>query len=85
MLLEKAPSWTDLYYQMVENYFWSPQLIGRSTLIQCAADPFEPVRHPSLFLSLVLHAETEILNASLVKCYFAADPNCNDTSGRSSP
>lgn len=29
MALQKAPFWTDLYYQVVEHYFWSPQAIGR--------------------------------------------------------
>lgn len=29
MALQKAPFWTDLYYQVVQHYFWSPQRIGR--------------------------------------------------------
>ncbi len=29
MALEKAPYWTDLYYQVIEHYFWRPQAIGR--------------------------------------------------------
>lgn len=36
MALEKAPSWTDLYYQIVEHYFWRPQAIGR------ISDPDKP-------------------------------------------
>jgi hypothetical protein len=31
MPLEKSPYWTDLYYDIIENYFWSPQSIGRKT------------------------------------------------------
>jgi len=29
MPLRKAPYWTDLYYRVVEHYFWRPQAIGR--------------------------------------------------------
>lgn len=29
MPLKKAPYWTDLYYSIVEHYFWRPQAIGR--------------------------------------------------------
>lgn len=29
MALIKAPYWTDLYYHVVEHYFWRPQAIGR--------------------------------------------------------
>ncbi|MCH8533252.1 MAG: hypothetical protein LAT65_20630 [Saccharospirillum sp.] len=29
MPLRKAPLWTDIYYQAVEEYFWRPQVIGR--------------------------------------------------------
>ena len=29
MAVEKAPHWTDLYYRIVEHYFWKPQEIGR--------------------------------------------------------
>lgn len=29
MALRKAPYWTDLYYSIVEHYFWRPQAIGR--------------------------------------------------------
>ena len=39
MALEKAPYWTDLYYQVVEHYFWRPQAIGR------ISDPSKPA-HP---------------------------------------
>lgn len=31
MPLEKAPYWTDLYYRVVEYYFWRPQAIGRKS------------------------------------------------------
>ena len=31
MPLEKAPYWTDLYYRVVEHYFWAPQRIGRKS------------------------------------------------------
>jgi hypothetical protein len=31
MPLEKAPYWTDLYYRVVEHYFWRPQNIGRKS------------------------------------------------------
>ncbi|MBN8490987.1 MAG: hypothetical protein J0M00_06120 [Burkholderiales bacterium] len=27
--LKNAPYWTDLYYQIVEHYYWSPQRFGR--------------------------------------------------------
>ena len=29
MALKRAPYWTDLYYDVVEHYFWRPQAIGR--------------------------------------------------------
>jgi hypothetical protein len=38
MALQKAPYWTDLYYQVVEHYFWRPQAIGR------ISDPQKPSR-----------------------------------------
>jgi len=31
MPLDKAPYWTDLYYDIIENYFWAPQTIGRKS------------------------------------------------------
>lgn len=37
--LEKAPYWTDLYYHVVEHYFWRPQAIGR------ISDRTKPARH----------------------------------------
>jgi len=37
--LEKAPYWTDLYYDVVEHYFWRPQAIGR------ISDRTKPARH----------------------------------------
>lgn len=38
MALENAPYWTDLYYSVVEYYFWRPQAIGRKS------DPDKPSR-----------------------------------------
>lgn len=38
MPLKKAPYWTDLYYRVVEHYFWRPQAIGRKS------DPEGPSR-----------------------------------------
>jgi len=32
MAMSPAPFWTDLYYHVVEYYFWRPQLIGRKAL-----------------------------------------------------
>lgn len=29
MALKKAPYWTDLYYHVIEHYYWRPQAIGR--------------------------------------------------------
>lgn len=37
--LKKAPYWTDLYYDVVEHYFWRPQAIGR------ISDPKKTPRH----------------------------------------
>jgi hypothetical protein len=37
--LEKAPYWTDLYYHVVEHYFWRPQAIGR------ISDRKKPAKH----------------------------------------
>lgn len=42
MALQKAPFWTDLYYKIVEYYFWSPQVIGR---ISNPAKSAKPWRH----------------------------------------
>ena len=39
MPLEKTPYWTDLYYDVVEHYFWRPQAIGR------ISDQTKPSRH----------------------------------------
>ena len=39
MALEKAPYWTDLYYDVVAHYFWRPQDIGRKS------DPEKQPRH----------------------------------------
>ena len=29
MLKNLSPSWTQVYYNAIEGYFWSPELIGR--------------------------------------------------------
>jgi hypothetical protein len=31
MPLNEAKSWTELYYHVIEYYYWRPQLIGRSS------------------------------------------------------
>lgn len=41
MALEKAPYWTDLYYQVVEHYFWRPQAIGRISDPDKTAHPWK--------------------------------------------
>jgi hypothetical protein len=40
MPLEKAPYWTDLYYRVVEHYFWSPHRIGRKSDPEAARWPW---------------------------------------------
>jgi hypothetical protein len=40
MPLEKSPSWTELYYQVVEHYFWRPQAIGRKANPKISPQPW---------------------------------------------
>ncbi len=44
MPLEKAPHWTDLYYRIVEHYFWRPQAIGRISDPQKTSHPWNSWR-----------------------------------------
>jgi hypothetical protein len=39
--LKKAPYWTDLYYRMVEHYFWKPQEIGRKSVREGRSHPWD--------------------------------------------
>lgn len=45
MALRKAPFWTDLYYKVVEYYFWSPQVIGRISNPGKSAKPWHHWRN----------------------------------------
>jgi len=40
MALKKAPYWTDLYYSLVEHYFWRPQDIGRKAHPDLPSQPW---------------------------------------------
>jgi len=55
MPLEKAPYWTDLYYRVVEHYFWKPQGIGRKS------DPEKP-SHPWKYWQGKLESQETPLN-----------------------
>lgn len=55
MPLEKAPYWTDLYYRVVEHYFWKPQGIGRKS------DPDKP-SHPWRYWQDKLESQETPLN-----------------------
>lgn len=72
MGLKKAPHWTDLYYDIVEHYFWRPQDIGRQSVPdkparkwahwrQKLANQETPLNH---MLDLLLHmADQSIIDA----------------------
>jgi hypothetical protein len=54
MSLEKAPSWTDLYYDVVGHYFWNPNLIGR------IRDERIPARHWSEWKKRLMTLEAPV-------------------------
>lgn len=54
MALKKAPYWTDLYYSLVEHYFWRPQDIGRK------AHPDMPSHPWAYWRSRLLSQETPL-------------------------
>lgn len=54
MALRKAPYWTDLYYKVLEEYFWRPQDIGRKS------DPSKPSRPWSFWRGKLAVQETPL-------------------------
>ncbi len=55
MPIDKSPYWTELYYRIVEHYFWRPQDIGRKS------DPAKP-GHPWGYWQKKLEAQETPLN-----------------------
>jgi len=70
MRLRKAPYWTELYYQIVEHYFWRPQAIGRRS------DPSK--RHPWDYWKNKLESQEVPLNHVLEFLFYIAPEHLLD-------
>lgn len=83
MALQKAPFWTDLYYKVVEYYFWSPQVIGRISNPAKSAKPWlhwrnslssqeTPLNH---IIDFLFHIAPDEFLDSIIKSLIGRDAN----------